>query len=168
MTRNVPWLKIGWTRMDKITFPFKTGPVLSWFFLSIPILNGLPYRSKPVQGFSHSIFHRFFPCLQPILPVTPVQNRPKAKLHYFFQIFNNFLSKPMQRCSTTLFSYQGVCFFLSSICQVYQSTLIKRVWTDKTGVNGAATFLNYHQLNSVVRVYFGGNANTKYFKLCNT
>ena len=31
------------------------------FFLSIPVLNGLSDRSKPVQGFSHAVFHPFFP-----------------------------------------------------------------------------------------------------------
>ena len=39
----------------------KQGLSCPGFFLSIPVLNGLSDRSKPVQGFSHAVFHRFFP-----------------------------------------------------------------------------------------------------------
>ena len=42
-------------------FRSKQGLSCPLFFLSIPILNGLSDRSKPVQGFSHAVFHRFFP-----------------------------------------------------------------------------------------------------------
>ena len=39
----------------------KQGLSYPGFFLSIPVLNGLSDRSKPVQGFSHAVFHLFFP-----------------------------------------------------------------------------------------------------------
>ena len=42
-------------------FRSKQGLSCPVFFLSIPVLNGLSDRSKPVQGFSHAVFHRFFP-----------------------------------------------------------------------------------------------------------
>ena len=31
------------------------------FLLSIPVLNGLSDRSKPIQVFSHAVFYPFFP-----------------------------------------------------------------------------------------------------------
>ena len=42
-------------------FRSKQGLACPLFFQSIPILNCLSDRSKPVQGFSHAGFHRFLP-----------------------------------------------------------------------------------------------------------
>ena len=100
----------------------KQGLSCPGFFLSIPVLNGLSDRSKPVQGFSHAVFHRFFLFSACFACQTRSTNRPKAKLHQFWQRFNRSLSKPVQRRSTTLFfSVKGSVFS----CQV---KFVNRLW----------------------------------------
>ena len=93
----------------------KQGLSCPGFFLSIPVLNGLSDRSKPVQGFSHAGFHRFFLFSACLACQTRSKNHLKAKLQHFWQRFNRFLSKPVQRRSTALFfSVKGSVFS----CQV--------------------------------------------------
>ena len=69
---NIIWCMYQWVEMflgQKLAERERTGQRsrskqgLSYpgFFLSIPVLNGLSDRSKPVQGFSHSVFNRFSP-----------------------------------------------------------------------------------------------------------
>ena len=64
-------------------FRSKQGLSCPGIFLSIPILNGLADRSKPVQGFSYAIFHRFFLFSACFACQTRSTNRLKAKLHQF-------------------------------------------------------------------------------------
>ena len=88
-----------WTRQ---CFHSKQSLSCPLFFRSIPILNGLPDRSKPVQGFSHAFLHPFFPIFSLFCLSRPFKNHLKAKLHHFWQKFNRSLSKPIQRYCTTL------------------------------------------------------------------
>ena len=106
----------------------KQGLSCPGFFLSIPVLNGLSDRSKPVQGFSHAVFHQFFSCFQPVLPVKPVQKLMR-RLNYiiFDRDLTVFCQNPFNAVLRLCFSLSRGRFFLSSICQVCQSTLIERV-----------------------------------------
>ena len=150
-------------------FRSKQGLSCPTFFLSILVLNSLSDRSKPVQGFSHAVFYPSFYCFQPVLPFKRVQkNHPKAKLHHFWQRFNRSLSKPIQGRSTTLFFLSRDRFFLSSIYQLCQSTMIERVWTKETCLSGTATLPDYHHLNAILRIHFCYNSCTKYYQLSNT
>ena len=71
--RDVPGSKIGsereWTGQR---FHSKQGLSCPRFFLSIPVLNGLPTVSKPVHGFSYAFLTVFF-LFAAYLPVKPVQ-----------------------------------------------------------------------------------------------
>ena len=108
----------------------KQGVSCPGFFLSIPVLNGLSDRSKPVQGFSHAVFHPFFSCFQPVLPVKPVQKLMR-RLNYiiFDRDLTVFCQNPFNAVLRLCFSLSRGLFFpvkyLSS--QICQSTLIERV-----------------------------------------
>ena len=109
-------------------FRSKQGLSCPVFFLSIPVLNGLSDRSKPVQGFSHAVFHRFF-LFQSVLPVKPVQQIVR-KLNYisFDRDLTVLCQNPFNAALRLCFSLSRVRFFpvkyLSS--QVGQSTMIER------------------------------------------
>ena len=110
-------------------FRSKQGLSCPAFFLSIPILNGLSDRSKPVQGFSHAVFHRFFFLFSACFACqTRSKNRLKAKLHYFWQRFNRSPSKPVQRNSTTLFFFVKGSVFSCEV-SVKSSMSIDYDWT---------------------------------------
>ena len=125
--RDVPRSKKSWTEMDRATFPFKTGPVLSCFFcLSIPILNGLSNRSKRVWSFGYPIFPvSSLSCLS-----TRLKNYMKTKLYHFLTEINRFLPKTDQRYSAILFFSVKWSFlpvkYLSSLS----------IDSDWTGLNG--------------------------------
>ena len=63
---------------------FRSNQSLSYplFFLSIPVLSGLSDRSKPVQGFSHAVFHRFFLFSACFACQARPKTHAKAKLHH--------------------------------------------------------------------------------------
>ena len=110
----------------------KQGLSCPGFSLSIPVLNGLSDRSKPVQGFSHAIFHPFFLFSACFACQTRSKTHAKAKLHPFWQKFSRFLSKPVQRRSTTLFfSVKGSAFS----CQVSVKSNLS-IESDWTVLNG--------------------------------
>ena len=147
----------------------KQGLFCPGFFLSMPILNGLSYRSKPVQGFSHAIFTVFFlfsACLA-------CQTRSKIvrRLNYisFDRDLTVLCQNPLNAVLRLCFSLSRGRFFpvkyLSS--QVCQSTIIERVRTERICLSSAATLPDYQHLNAIPRVCFGCNASTKYWQLFN-
>ena len=109
----------------------KQGLSCPGLFLSIPVLNGMADRSKPVQGFSHAGFHSFFPVFSLLCLSNPFKKSCEGKLHHFWQRFNRFLSKPVQRHSTTLFfSVKGSVFS----CQLSVKSNLS-IESDWTGLN---------------------------------
>ena len=105
-------------------FHSKQGLSYPGFFLSIPVLNGVSDRWKPVKGFSHTVFHRFSPVFSLFGLSNPFKNHLKAKLHHFWRRFNSFLSKPIQRHSTPLvFSIKGYVF----TCEISVKS-VNRLW----------------------------------------
>ena len=97
-------------------FCSKQGLSCPIFFGSIPILKGLSDRSKPVQGFSHAVFHRLFSCFQPVSPVKPVQ-QIVGRLNYisFDRDLTVLYQNPFNAILRLCFSVKGSVFS----CQVF-------------------------------------------------
>ena len=141
------------------------------FFQSIPVLNALSDPSKPVQRFSHAVFHRFLSVFS-LFWLSNLFKKIVRRLNYI--IFDRDLTilcqNPFNALLRLCFSLSRGRFFpvkyLSS--QACQSTMVEQVWTQKTCLSGVATLLDYHHLNAILRVRFCCNAWTKYCQLSNT
>ena len=111
-SRDVPRSKIGWTGMDRTTFPFKTGLVLSHFSPVSPYFwTVFQTIQNPFKGLIMPFFTYFLLFSDCFACQTRSKKHPKAKLYHFWQRFNHFLSKPGQRHSTTLFFLSRGRFF---------------------------------------------------------